>query len=364
MVMSESDRPGKVSCLKRLLFGFLSVCLFILLAEIVLSFLQIDTYFQNRFFLVNRALDYPEVFKKDSRLFWRMRPDPEINSRFFQGIQYSINSSGLRGEDIGSRDHRIRIVTMGNSCTFGWGVELRETYAIQLERMINIDNELPPVEVINAGVPGYSSFQGRCFFESDIIGFRPDIVFLMFGWNDRWIAADNISDNEQQMPPGIIIYIQNIMSRMQIYRLLKKAWLLVIEEPLTEKLNRVDQVYRVSPDEFYENLVFIIEKCREESIIPILLAPPIPSLSGYYRKDVQSNMHVVHSEYGESLKRLAETMHVPLIDIGEKFDKYYDLYDDAENDPIHFNARGHNIAAEAIFNFFKANPMYLKRDTQ
>ncbi|UCD94244.1 MAG: hypothetical protein JSU69_10850, partial [Candidatus Zixiibacteriota bacterium] len=152
----------------KIFFLICSIPAFVLVTEIIFTAIPIDTYFQNRFFLVNRALDYPEVFKKDYHLFWRFRPSQTIKSRFFEGREYRINSSGLRGDEIPPKSEKIRIVALGNSCTFGWRMRDDETYAKQLERIINGDTSLPQVETINAGIPGYSSFQGQRFFDSDM----------------------------------------------------------------------------------------------------------------------------------------------------------------------------------------------------
>ncbi len=344
---------------KKILLLALSVPAFILLTEVILVIIPIDTYFENRFFLVNRALDYPEVFKKDPQLFWRLRSSQTISSKFFEGKKYSINSHGLRGEEIPAGTGKVRIVVMGNSCTFGWGIPNDKTYAEQLGRLINADGALPEVEVINAGIPGYSTFQGRRFFYTDIILLKPDIVMMMFAWNDQWAAADNIPDKNQQMPPEYIINLQNIFSRLKIYRLIKKIALSIIEEPLDSKLIKENPVYRVSEGDFYDNLDVIIQYCKREKITPVLLTSPIPSLEKYYPPGVRSPMHQYHEYYNYQTRQLAKFNKIPLVDVAKIFNDYDNLFDNAPEDPIHFNDAGHRTAAEAIFNYFKQNDTLL-----
>jgi len=338
----------------------LSIPVFILLTEIILVIIPIDTYFENRFFLVNRALDYPEVFKKDPQLFWRLRPSQTISSKFFEGKKYRINSHGLRGEEIPDKTDKVRIVVMGNSCTFGWGIPDDNTYTRQLEMLINTDEALPEVEVINAGIPGYSTFQGRRFFYTDIAYLEPDIVMMMYAWNDQWAAADNIPDKKQQMPPEYVINLQNIFSRLKIYRFVKKIALSIIEEPLDTKLIKENPVYRVSEGDFYDNLDVIIQYCKREKMTPILLTSPIPSLEKYYPAGVRSPMHQYHEYYNYQIRQLAKFNKIALIDVAKIFDDHDSLFDDAPKDPIHFNAAGHRIAAEAIFDYFKENSDILK----
>ena len=52
-------------------------------------------------------------------------------------------------------------------------------------------------EVINAGIPGYTSLQGERFLKSDLLKLEPDIVPIMFAWNDHWAAASGIADKDQ-----------------------------------------------------------------------------------------------------------------------------------------------------------------------
>ncbi|MEW5922527.1 MAG: SGNH/GDSL hydrolase family protein [Candidatus Zixiibacteriota bacterium] len=352
----ETHGPG---ILRKLLLLFLSIPLFILLVEILLTFIPIDTYFENRFFLVNRALDYPEVFKKDSQVFWRLRSDRSISSRFFEGKEYHINSAGLRGPEIPAKSGLPRIIAVGNSCTFGWGIPDDQTYLYRLGALINGDSSMPKVETINGAVPGYSSFQGRRFFISDILPLKPDIVTIMFAWNDQWAAAGNISDKEQQMPSEIIFDIQNLFSRLKIYRLAKKAILSAIEKPLDEKLDKEHPIYRVSIPDFYDNLNVIVQQCRQEGITPVLLTSPIPPLEKYYSPGKQSMMHLYHQYYNHQIRSLARETKAALIDLAAEFDKFDNLFDDASRDPIHFNAKGHEVAAEIIYEYIRTHPEIL-----
>lgn len=320
----------------------------------------IDTYFENRFFLVNRALDYPEVFKKDRDLFWRLRPSQTIQSRFFEGKEYRINSYGLRGAEISGDNAVIRIIGLGNSCTFGWGVTDEITYLKQFEKLINDDSNLPSVQVINAGIPGYSSFQGKLFLEEKILPLEPDMVLIMFGWNDQWAAAGNIADKDQEFPPQVIIGMQNLLSRLELYRVMKKVILSLTEEPLEKRLAKEDIVYRVDSEDFYENLKEMIKLCREEGILPVVLTSPIPNLETYYPSGMKSPMHQYHEFYNDLARIAAMEGEAPMIDIARDFDQYVDLYDDAPRDPIHFNAKGHGIAAELIYEYFKQDAEILE----
>lgn len=338
-----------------------SIPAFLFVSELILTLIPINTRFENRFFLVNRALDYLEVFKKDKNLFWRFRPSQTVSSRFFENKTYHINSLGLRGDEIDLQTDKIRIAALGNSCTFGWGIDDSGIYINQLKKLIDSDSDLPQVEVINAGIPGYSSWQGRRLFQSDILPLKPRVVLIMFAWNDQWAAADNIPDCEQKMPPQFIIDLQNLFSRLKIYRLIKKLALSAVEQPLRTKLIKENPVYRVSETDLNNNLTAIIQACRIKGLTPILLTSPIPSLTGYYPPGSRSLMHTYHECYIRQTRLVASSTETFMVDLAAEFDKYDDLFDDAAYDPIHFNARGHRVAAETIYGFIKKNPQILNR---
>ncbi len=349
----------KISFQWKLLGAILAIPVFILISEIVLRVIPVDTFFENRFFILNRALDYPEVFERDHELFWRLRPDQTIESKFFEGKTYHINSLGLRGPEVPPKGDKFRIVALGNSCTFGWGVPYDETYVARLQKLIDADTSLPEVEVIDCGIPGYSSFQGRRFLVSDIDKLKPDMVLSMFGWNDQWAASDNISDEKQEFPPQWILNIQNFFSRLRLYGLLRRLILSSTETSLEEKLDKVHPVYRVGLEEFYNNLEVIIRYSVNEHAVPVILTSPIPSLENYYPAGSRSNMHRVHYQYNYQAQLAAGNNRAVFIDIAGKFNEYDDLFDDAKIDPIHFNAKGHKIAAETIYDYFKENPYLL-----
>jgi len=96
-----------------------------------------------------------------------------------------INALGLRGGEveIPKPPDRFRIVVMGDSLTFGNGVRDDETYSRRLETMLQAAG-LRSTEVINAGIPGYDSWQEALLLEEVVLSLDPDLVLLGFYEND------------------------------------------------------------------------------------------------------------------------------------------------------------------------------------
>lgn len=75
-------------------------------------------------------------------------------------ITYTMNKDTIRSDRVYSIDkppNTLRIITIGDSFTFGQFVNDNDTYPKQLEKKLSNDlkNKFKNVEVINLGVPGY-----------------------------------------------------------------------------------------------------------------------------------------------------------------------------------------------------------------
>ncbi len=88
---------------------------------------------------------------------------------------FDTNAQRLRGEDIGPKRPGVpRIVVIGGSVSFGWGVQDDETWPVQLERRLaELGHE---VEVINGGMPGVWSTTSLMWCQRVAPDFEPDVI--------------------------------------------------------------------------------------------------------------------------------------------------------------------------------------------
>jgi GDSL-like lipase/acylhydrolase family protein len=120
-------------------------------------------------------------WRHDPLLGWSNSPGAEgvFNHPRFR-ISVHINSKGLRDREYayekspGTR----RILVIGDSFVWGYGVEERETLAKVLE------TALSHVDVINGGVAGYGTDQELLWLRSEGLRYRPDLVILVMCGND------------------------------------------------------------------------------------------------------------------------------------------------------------------------------------
>jgi hypothetical protein len=95
-------------------------------------------------------------------------------------IMLGHNALGFRGREVSrsKAPEKVRIFALGDSMTYGLGVEDDETYSAILEKLD------PRLEVINAGVAGYSPAEELLLLRERGLDLAPDIVTVMFIWND------------------------------------------------------------------------------------------------------------------------------------------------------------------------------------
>ncbi len=112
---------------------------------------------------------------------------PIPNSRADANVVYQINSLGFRGHEYSKSkpEGTWRIVVLGDSVTFGWGVSVEDRFTDVIEQ--RLQKAAPPgkhVEIVNLAVPGYQTGQEWYAFKTQAMQYSPDAVIVVFNRND------------------------------------------------------------------------------------------------------------------------------------------------------------------------------------
>ena len=101
------------------------------------------------------------------------------------GQRTTINGRGLRGAEhpLARSGRRTRVMLLGDSVAFGYGVADEQTFAALLEAR--------GYEVVNLAVPGYGTDQELLRLERVGIAFAPDVLLLHFCLHNDFV--DNAS---------------------------------------------------------------------------------------------------------------------------------------------------------------------------
>jgi len=103
----------------------------------------------------------------------------KINSYGFRDYEYSIENP----------ESTFRIVVLGDSITFGQGVELNESYPKVLEKLLNECGN-GGYEVLNFGMPGANIAEKVEILKTKAIKFDPDLIVV------QWLGDDAVDWNE------------------------------------------------------------------------------------------------------------------------------------------------------------------------
>lgn len=284
----------------------------------------------------------PRIFELDDDVFWILKPRIE-------GI--FVNRLRLRGwvpdGDKGQRD--LTIACVGDSCTFGFGVDYEQTYGIQLEAILRKALPNARVEVLLGGLTAYTTYQSRVLHEKRIKPFRPDITILYLGtWNDYMGA---VSGSDSQFAKDSKARRESILHASRILRLIRRV--ANHEEPDMDAFARGEfrNGVRVPLDEFKDNLSRMIAMGRENGGTVIAVIPPLPA---------STLSHVpLAPEYQAALRQVYSQAGVPVVDGPALFASVEsgmasDWSSPAEErsvlylDRIHPSPLGHTIVAQAL----------------
>lgn len=114
-----------------------------------------------------------ELMVYDSQRGWAMRPN--LRDRTMSpGWITNTNARGIRGQEdypYERTPNTTRIVTLGDSYTFGFEVNDDESYSSHLAGLVN-------AEVLNLGVPGYGHDQMLLYLQQEGVKYHPNVVIL------------------------------------------------------------------------------------------------------------------------------------------------------------------------------------------
>jgi lysophospholipase L1-like esterase len=213
-----------------------------------------------------------------------------------------------------------------------------------------------PVEIVNGGCPGYSSYQGLRVLETEILPLHPDVVTVYFGnWNDfvPAIGGDDDSKGRRLAAPAGAARLEREAGRLRIFAALREGWGRVRGSHDSEFGRRTRERYieafragsppegrRVPPDRFRGNLLAIARMCRENGITPIFIDPPLSKAS-------QAEFPI-YQKYRTIVEEVAKELDVPLAPAAEALELREAVGEQVYQDWVHPNAAGHAVIADLL----------------
>ena len=288
-----------------------------------------------------------EIYEPDPVLYWKLR----ANQSCYTKVDHKpvlINSHRTRGAEfeITKPANTLRIVSLGDSKTFGWGLSEAETYSALLEHLLQERlGSAKKVEVINAGVNAWSYPQLHAYFRDSGLRFNPDFVIVADANLWTQFSERNTAEFVQKFMSRV--RLKNFLRRFAVYHYFIEVKLrevyanqrtrFVPVEPAQDTLFKEQQ--QRDPGAFFRK--WIEDLCllaRSKGVTPVLLFIPVADKSNpTHDNDVR-----------QAKQEISRRLSVPLVDLTPDLaGRAKQLY--LEGDPVHPNAEGNQIIARRLF---------------
>ena len=118
-------------------------------------------------------------------IVFRILAPPESPGTTY-GKSITKNTDNFRDREfaIPKPEHTYRILVLGDSFTWGVGLDVEETIPKLLERQLAAGHPAGTIEVINAAIPGYNTVEQLILLQEKGLKYQPDMVLLIYNLND------------------------------------------------------------------------------------------------------------------------------------------------------------------------------------
>jgi lysophospholipase L1-like esterase len=251
------------------------------------------------------------------------------------GRPLRINSRGFVGDEFEDpvQPGTVRIVAVGDSCTFGAGTGLG-SYPGLLERRLNAAGHGHRYQVINAGIRGLNTELAFRRLVSKVIPLAPDIVTVYLGWNDLM----KFEPGGQVEKPGVRILARALDQLWMVKGIRKLLFYYLrplVSTPATGPASRTGAFRDYRPAVFEGNLEKIILTVKWGGGRVVLLTLPSVVSDDMTAEDLRranvvfpyyasaygvGDMVDVIAAYNRSIRDMARREHVMLIDLAAELD--------------------------------------------
>ena len=278
------------------------------------------------------------AYKPDLRYGYLLKPNLQLNVSNYSSPVFKdkLSSWTIVSDSIGNRislqspkrqysevEGRVLHI-LGDSTSFGWGVNFEDSYSQILKEKINQSNKITKLIVKNYSIPGFTSYQGRLLLGDKVKVKKGDIALVSFGANDSYpsIKSDQIYFQTRNSLLGKVNWSLN---RLKLYKWLKSILHYFPEPTIFETKNR-----RVSLEEYKENLKFIFASILKEGGTPIFI-------------NICND-----GEYGVAAENTAKALDIPFYNFPELFKPYLN--------------KVHNFYPEKFVNYFEAYGKIIEKE--
>ena len=279
--------------MKKILFGLAFIMVLFIFIEILIRIVF-------GYFILNFDIEMVKYIKNisiaDLKTGHRQKP---MVSEKIMGADIAINELGLRSGNVGyNKTDEKRILALGDSMIFGWGVQYEKTFIYLLQKKLE---QCGKYEIINSGHPNYNMEKYFAFLDSEGLKYKPDYVVVFY----------YINDVEEYKPLKDNPFISWSNAFTFFYTSAKKIYM--IKKKKNDSENFYRRLYKEDSVEWIacqNNMDKIILKCREYTMpVIFVILPELRNVGSYQYgyvnkmvKDFLSSRNVVCFDLLDSVK--------------------------------------------------------------
>jgi lysophospholipase L1-like esterase len=306
------------------------------------------------------------VHAMDVRSLWGLRAGAAVPDGAADAER--VNSAGFRGPERAREKPAgaLRVVTLGDSSTFGLGVRYAQTWSARLEaELCELGFE---AQVLDGGVIGYTARQGLERYRDLMRDYEPDVVIAAFGAVNEHFSNLSGSDAERiaeclGRDGRVGRLAATLRKNLRVLHLadwiveesrggrkaLVDSWYAENQRKIeaAQEVGRVDWtgVRRVSPDEYDAALEALAADVDADGAKLVLVAMP--------RRPAFEESHPILAEYTRRTKEAAARLRAPLYDAHAAFRDRARWDEEGErlyltDDAVHPSPMGHAKIAAAL----------------
>lgn len=287
--------------------------------------------------------------------------------------QNTHNSMGYRGPEVAvpKSDGVYRIATIGGSSTYTDAIkDWKKDFARQLEKRLQEKYNYDKIEVVNAGMGGWSSWESLINFQFKLLDLEPDLIIVYHGTNDvhprlvnpLYYQGDNSGRIKQWEAESFPIILHSTFIRLILgispsglgqYVDAETSMAMVIGTGFNEKLNGtpLETLEKNEPIYFERNIRNIVAIAKEHDV-DVLLATWAHSNQ---MDDYAATPHYefAFKETNEVIKDVGSTHGIPVYDFAAKMpmDKEYWF------DGRHVNEKGVELKGKLFADYIYSNKL-------
>ena len=236
-------------------------------------------------------------------------------SNNYQGLR--IETKNLDLEELA--DSYPRIVCFGDSVTFGWNIDYKNSYPNLLEGLLRGD--YAKVKVINSGIGGNTILDAYDRVENDVISYNPHLAVINFGLNDGRIKE--ITGDDENINGG--------------------------EEPAYNGDKEDSLVPNINLETFSKYYNLIVDKIESADIKIILMGMNSVLVLSSSENNIDAEEQIeIYKNYNDEVRKISVNNHIDFIDLWDIFEANDKTNDYLQGDGIHPNEEGFKLIANIV----------------